>query len=172
MLFRSATEGTFWEDEYFDGNWSEAKRNSIVRGAYHFFQPKKNVARQLTNFTSIVQLEKGDLPPVIDIEDAQNLSKKEVVVAVKLFAEGLEKKYGVKPIIYSNRSFIKNYLADDFQNYTFWIAHYFKPELTINDIRWAFWQHSDHATLLQSGTKVDADVFDGDLISLEKMTVQ
>ena len=37
----------------------------------------------------------------------------------------VEKKYGARPMIYTNADFYKNYLAGRFDDYPLWVAHYY-----------------------------------------------
>lgn len=171
FVFIKATEGSWWDDELFAEHWDNARKNGIIRGAYHYFHPNRNPELQAENFIESVHLEAGDLPPVIDIEDAQGLEKREVVTAIKRYAKVIEQKYNVKPILYSNRYFIEDYLLDDFTGYTFWIANYYRTEMDAA-IPWQFWQHTDKATLLYTGTKIDANVFRGTESDLQKLLIK
>ncbi len=44
------------------------KENKIMRGAYHYYRPNENSIEQANLFIKTVKLQKGDLPPVLDIE--------------------------------------------------------------------------------------------------------
>lgn len=124
--------------------------------------PDRSPKIQAANFSNSVKLKKGDLPPIIDIEETKGKKKKDIIKNLKEFMAILEKTYGVQPIIYSNLSFIEDYLIDDFSNYQFWIAHYYQKELKVeSDIDWVMWQHSDKADLLGVKGQVDANVFNG-----------
>src|SRR5688500_15626373 len=68
FAFIKATEGNINEDKYFSRNWKMAKSANVVRGAYHFFIATKSGRTQAENFISSVDLEPGDLPPVLGIE--------------------------------------------------------------------------------------------------------
>lgn len=162
FVFIKATEGILIEDRMFDEYWENAKDNNVVRGAYHYFLPDRSAKLQATNFTTSVKLEKGDLPPVVDIEETRGKSKAEVVKNLKEYLQIVHHKYKVKPIIYSNYNFIEDYLADDFKNYPFWIAHYYHQEMTpIDSVNFLFWQHSDKSDLLGIDGNVDANIFTG-----------
>ena len=63
-----ATEGVSLMDDNFNENFYQAKNNGFIRGAYHFFNPEIDAARQARFFLHQVHLEPGDLPPVLDIE--------------------------------------------------------------------------------------------------------
>ena len=57
-------------DPSFSVNWKAARDHGIPRGAYHFFNPQKSLRLQIRQFIQAVgKLEKGDLPPIIDLED-------------------------------------------------------------------------------------------------------
>lgn len=173
FVFIKATEGIFWEDPTFDDNWNDALKNRVTRGAYHYFKPNANALLQAKNFISSVQLKKGDLPPVVDIEEAGKKNKRELVSALKVYVSAIEKKYGVKPIIYSNINFIENYLADDFKTYKFWVAHYYVDDLKISDeIDWAFWQYHDKAHLINSASGYDVNVFNGNKTDFNKLLIR
>jgi lysozyme len=173
FVFMKATEGILLEDPTFRDNWNDAKENKIIRGAYHYFLPHVDAKLQAKNFMSSVKLTKGDLPPVIDVEETGGKSKKELVKRVRIFALDIEKKYKVKPIIYSNISFIEDYLADDFDGYYFWIAHYYEEELVIEkSVNWLFWQHSDKAAMFGCRQLVDVNVFNGNKNELKAILLK
>ncbi|MEO8146536.1 MAG: GH25 family lysozyme [Bacteroidia bacterium] len=168
-----ATEGLFWEDPTFEDNWNDARKYKVIRGAYHYFKPSASAKLQAKNFINSVDLKSGDLPPVVDIEEMGKSNKKELVTSLKTFISLIEKEYGVKPIIYSNINFIEDYLADDFSNYKFWVAHFYVDDLKISSgIKWLFWQHHDKAHLLHSSANYDVNVFNGSSSDLKKILVR
>jgi lysozyme len=173
FAFMKATQGPWAEDPAFESNWEEAHERHVCCGAYHYFLPDKDPAKQAANFISSVTLRKGDLPPVIDIEETRGRSKQQIVAAVKVMADILENKYGARPIIYSNISFIEDYLSDDFSDYYFWVAHYYQDELSISEeINWLFWQHNDRAMLFGHDQEVDVNVFNGNMIEFQSILIQ
>ncbi len=173
FAFIKATEGVLLEDPMFRDNWDAARKNKITRGAYHYFLPSLDATLQAKNFISSVNLSKGDLPPVIDVEEKGRLTRKELVKKLKVFIAIIEKEYKVKPILYSNISFIEDYLADDFPDYYFWIAHYYEEELKVEkSIQWLFWQHSDRAGIINSPGTYDANVFNGSKKDFVKILIR
>lgn len=173
FAFIKATEGTWKEDRNFDDNWEDAHEQHIICGAYHYFLADKDARKQAENFTASVKLKAGDLPPVIDIEDTRGMSKQQIVEGVHTMADLLELHYGTKPIIYSNISFIEDYLSDDFTDYYFWVAHYYQDELNIaEEVNWLFWQHSDKAMLFGCDQEVDVNVFNGNMVDFRSILIQ
>ena len=68
FCFAKATEGTDLIDPLFKENWVKMGEKSILRGAYHFFNPNSDPRLQALNFILNVKLIDGDLAPVLDWE--------------------------------------------------------------------------------------------------------
>ena len=172
FAFIKATEGSWQKDPEFDENWANAREQGIIRGAYHFFLPSISPKDQATKFIRTVQLRSGDLPPVVDVEEPAGMTKGQVQRYTKEFLNILEKRYKVRPILYTNRDFYKLYFADneDFKEYYFWIAHYYVNNLSMpDDEDWNFWQHSDRGNVNGINEPVDFNVFNGDSAALRKL---
>lgn len=163
FAFIKATEGITRQDKRFAYNWEQARKQGIVRGAYHFYYPSRNAGLQALNFMGQVKLLPGDLPPVVDIEHANGKGKKEIVKGLKTMLDDLETAYGQKPIIYSNVRFYETFLADNFQSYPLWIAGYFDHERFEDEFgyEWSFWQHSERGHVDGIKGMVDFNVFVG-----------
>lgn len=162
FAFMKATEGRFLVDSRFQYNWQKAGDQNIPRGAYHFFIPGKNPKKQAKNFTGIVNLTSGDLPPVLDVEISRNLPVTKIREEVKIWLDIVEKHYEVRPIIYTNISFYEKYFAGVFDDYPLWIAHYLEPVQPRTENKWLFWQHSETGRVNGIKTFVDFNVFRGD----------
>jgi lysozyme len=172
FAFIKATEGTWRIDNQFDTNWRNAKASGIIRGAYHYFLPDVSPKEQATHFIRNVRLRSGDLPPVVDVEEVRGMNRAQVQRYTLEFMKVLEKHYKIKPILYTNRDFYKNYFADseDFKGYRYWIAHYHVSDLDMpDDEKWHFWQHSDRGNVNGINEKVDFNVFNGDSLELRKL---
>ena len=126
FVFIKATEGEKLFDDNFNRNFANAKRNDIIRGAYHFFIPGISARKQAEFYLSIAQLEPGDLPPVLDIEKKGDLTPEQLRREAKTWLDIVEKEYGVKPILYTGYKFKVDYLnTPEFDAYPYWIAHYY-----------------------------------------------
>jgi lysozyme len=171
FAFVKATEGQTMTDKYFNYNWKETKKHRIIRGAYHYYKPNTNSALQASNFIKTVNLQTGDLPPVLDIEEVGKYGSENMKKGIKNWLKLIEKHYGVRPIIYTNVSFYKKYLSGkEFKDYNFWIAHYTKTTPNI-DNGWIFWQYSDKGIIKNIRSKVALNVHKGtkaELLSLCK----
>jgi lysozyme len=168
-VFIRATAGENRIDSRFEENWKGAKARQLIRGAYHYYRPNENSLVQADNFIKNVTLQKGDLPPVLDIE---KLPKTQSIVRLKVglrnWLSVVEKHYGVKPIIYSGESYYKDFLKEEFSEYPLWIANY---NFWRNDLEsdWQFWQFTEKAKIEGIDAMVDLNIFNGDKNDLLKI---
>lgn len=167
-----ATEGVSVTDVNFEDNFRESRRHGMIRGAYHYFSPDVPASDQAEWFIRRVRLEPGDLPPVLDIEDAGDLSLEDVHDAALTWLLLVEDHYGVKPILYTNLKFKRRYLSSaDFKDYPFWIAHYYVKNVGWPG-QWHFWQHTDRGRLPGIRGFVDFNVYNGSMYSLRRLCVR
>ena len=172
FIIIKATEGKDLFDDDFNDNFFQAKENDFIRGAYHFFVPGIDAAVQAEFYLHQVHLEPGDLPPVLDIEKTGKLSQSQLKKDVKKWLDIVEKKYGVKPILYTSYKFKKDYLNDPvFDEYPYWIAHYYINKLEYKG-KWVFWQHTDCGKVDGIKGFVDCNIFNGTVQDLEAFTIQ
>lgn len=168
--FIKATEGQTMTDRYFTYNWKETKKHNIIRGAYHYYKPNTNSLLQARNFIKAVKLQKGDLPPVLDIEELGKLGAANMQKGILNWLRIVEKHYGIKPIIYTNAHFYKKYLSGkDFKDYPFWIAHYTPNHKIGVNREWVFWQHSDRGKVKNIRSSVSFSVLNGNMRELKSL---
>lgn len=171
FVFVKATEGYTHVDSNFERNFRGAQEVGLMRGAYHYFVPGVAAEKQAEHFVNHVKLEEGDLPPVLDIEEAGNLTVAQVQHDAALWLRLVEKHYGVRPIIYTGYKFKLTYLnTPAFGKYPYWIAHYYVQKLKYGGT-WKFWQHTDVGTLPGITGSVDFNVYNGSMYDLRKMAV-
>ncbi|MEP6674604.1 MAG: GH25 family lysozyme [Ferruginibacter sp.] len=170
--FIKATEGIGRVDDQFRRNWLDAKENGMPRGAYHFFIGSKSGKAQAENFIETVDIAKGDLPPVLDVEQVNGASKEEVQQRVKDCLVMMEAHYKVKPIIYTYVEFYDSFLAGAFDDYPLWIAHYLVQDKPRIKRKWTFWQHNERGHVNGIDAYVDFNVFNGDSSDFKKILVR
>ena len=171
-VFIRATVGKDRPDRQFERNWLGAKENKMIRGAYHYYRPNENSIEQAELFISTVKLEKGDLPPVLDIEKLpKNQSIANLKLGLKRWLKAVEEHYGVKPIIYTGERYYDDFLKEEFSDYLFWIANYnfYREEI---DSDWLFWQFTEKASVPGIKGNVDVNIYNGDLQQLQFITVE
>lgn len=172
FVFMKATEGGDFVDDSFRYNFAQARECGLVRGAYHFFLPDVPAEVQARNFISQVQLQPGDLPPVLDIEVMGEGGADELRQRAATWLSIVERHYGVAPIIYASYKFKTHHLNEPpFTHYPYWIAHYYVEDLEYTGA-WKFWQHTDRGRLDGISTRVDLNIFNGNLEELMQLTIK
>jgi len=172
FVFIRATAGKNKVDARFKENWKASKERQLIRGAYHYYRPNENSLAQAENFIQHVNLEQGDLPPVLDIEKLPNSqSIDSLKVGLRRWLKKVEKHYKVKPIIYSGESYYTDFLKREFKEYPLWIANYnFWRNHLEKD--WLFWQFTEKAQIAGIKGMVDLNVFNGDKNKLQFKCIQ
>lgn len=168
-----ATEGSEHTDRRFSRNFDQARDHGIIRGAYHFWGTKTSAASQAEHFIRTVDLQEGDLPPVLDIEkkDPQK-TVSQMQADILKWLSIVAKHYDATPIIYTNLKFREKYLdSPELNAYPYWIAHYYVDSLKY-DGRWKFWQHTDVGRLPGIKGYVDFNVYNGSYYDLEQLTIK
>ncbi len=136
FIFIKASERDF-PDPFFSDTWQKAKDVGLLRGAYHFFHPEVNSSPQIDIFTKTVGADKGELPPVCDLETVYDFTRKPPVVIplppantalarLQDWLSKVEQAFGCKPIIYTRAEFVKSngISASWLNDYPLWLAQY------------------------------------------------
>lgn len=172
FAFIKATEGIDMVDQQFRRNMTETKKAGIPRGAYHFFIGSESGKMQAQNFIETVTLKPGDLPPVLDVETTNGASVADLQQRIADWLAVTEKKYGAKPLIYTNVDFYNNFLAGRFDNYPLWVAHYLAKDRPAISRSWSFWQHNEKGNVTGIRSHVDFNVFNGDSAAFRKLLLK
>ncbi len=172
FVFIKATEGIGNVDPQFHRNWKKSKQAGMIRGAYHFFNAAKDGREQAEKFIKTVDLEKNDLPPVVDIEQMNGTNIAVLKKELKEWLDIVENHYKVKPAIYTNVDFYSRNLGKDFDSYPLWAAHYYQYNEPRINRNWSFWQHSEEGRVSGILSKVDFNVFNGDSAEFNNLLIQ
>lgn len=160
FVYIKATEGSDLVDDYYLRNLYGAKRVGIPVGVYHFYRPNVNVQWQLRNFSSTVEPWQHDLIPIVDVEKRGKGSLSQFQSRLKAFLDGVERIYGVKPIIYTGVNFYAAHLEGKFTQYRFMVARYADefPGLS-EDVPIVLWQYTSKGQVDGINGHVDRSVF-------------
>jgi GH25 family lysozyme M1 (1,4-beta-N-acetylmuramidase) len=174
FAFVRVSDGLANPDSKFARNWSNMKAVGLIRGAYQFFRPRLDAAKQAQLFLDMVgPLGADDLPPVIDVEDAGGQSPTVVKQKIQTWIDIVKAATGRTPIIYTGPSFWTNDIANpSFPEYPLWIANYGVtcPETPSTWDTWAFWQYTDSGTTDGVDGPVDTNTFNGNMAALLALT--
>ena len=166
FVYIKCSEGISVLNRYYRADCNAARKRGMHVGAYHFFSTKTNVTQQANYFLANADIRQGDFPPVLDLEpypsQINEMGGEDVLFSrVRTWLQIVEKRTGMKPILYVNQMFVNKYLTharDILRNYRVWIARYgeYKPE-----VRLVFWQLSPDGRVAGIRGDVDINVFNG-----------
>ena len=133
FVFVKASENNLSDSE-FSQHWQGSKSVGLLRGAYHFFHPEaNNSAQQANTFLRAVGTDKGELPPILDLEQVYvsgnpiSLPVGSAMLAlIKQWLDPVESAFGRKPMIYASAFFLnqQGVNASWLINYPLWVAQY------------------------------------------------
>ncbi len=165
FVFIKSTEGVSVRNKFYPGDYVQARKHGIHTGAYHFWSMRSSGASQAEFFLKNTRFNKGDLPPVLDIEPTkaqiEQMGADNLFHQIRQWLRIVEQRVGVKPVLYVNQMFVNNYLvnqADLKRDYSVWIARYseYKP-----DVRLTYWQLCPDGRVSGIQGDVDINVFNG-----------
>jgi lysozyme len=151
-----------YTDVKYARNMFEARKNGMITGAYYYFHPTIGASRQARHFDSIMEKHGyPDLPPVIDVEDTNNLPPVKVAAVLKAMIDGMVERGYRQPIIYSRWGFLVNQVGEPpwLKDHLLWLAHYNptlsqKPRDMSNVI---LWQYTNKLRLAGIGVDLDGN---------------
>ena len=179
FVFAKATEGTTFTDLTFPVNRSGSTVLGMRFGAYHFARPAGSsdaavvagAIAQADYFLSVAQPLRGELLPVLDLENTGGLSVARLSLWVQTYLAQIVARTGLKPIVYVSPSFWKSKLGDSpvvaAAGHQLWIAHWTQAALPIlpgaawGGLGWSFWQWSNCRHIPGVSGCVDGDRFNG-----------
>ena len=166
FMYIKSTEGRTIRNRYYAADYAAARRRGIHVGAYHFFSTKTTGAAQAAYFLRHTRFNRGDMPPVLDLEPSHKQVAKmggpeAMFRAVRVWMQTVERHTGTRPVLYISQMFVNRYLpyAPDLKrNYNIWIARYgeYKP-----DVHLVYWQLCPDGRVSGITPKVDINVFNG-----------
>lgn len=180
------SDGTFM-DTKFQKNWDGIKAAGLIRGVYQYFEPDGDAVQQANIVIDAVgKLGNGDLPAMIDVEAAGNLSKAAYAAKIQTWMDLVEAGTGKLPMIYTGKYFWQDnvgsaqfndsalvhaaypnacYPAMGNATLNCWVNNC--PNLADQFDSWEFWQYTSKGTVAGIAGHVDMDIFNGDMAALQ-----
>ncbi len=161
-------------DEDIMYNWKSAKDAGLLRGAYHYLDPRMPVLDQAKLFCNILANDPGELPPVCDFE--QRTENGIVLPPVDVwrgwlwnFLTFVEKELGIVPGIYTGYYYWYEFGTKDkaWSRYPLWLAWWEKESIIKAPppwSTWTFWQYTPKGDGIYHGCEskgVDLNFFNG-----------
>ena len=174
FAFIKATEGTGPANRYYESDVQNARSAGMLVGSYHMARPAMEPAQQAHAFADRLQSVGGpQLPPVLDLEHAEELDPAELAEWTRVFLDTLRERTGRTPILYTYRSFWIDEMANTtrFAEYPLWLAEYEVSQPTRPMIggwsEWLFWQRAETGRVSGFVDHVDLNVFAGTRADLD-----
>lgn len=164
FAFVRASDGGGFPDPRFAANWAGARKAGVLRGAYQYFRPDEDPGGQADLLIAMLGGDRGELPPVIDVETAGTRSPAQLARAVVRWVERVRARLGVEPIVYTGPDFWRDHGgAADLSRQPLWLAHYTTgcPLVPPRWTAWTFWQYSERGRVPGISGPVDLDLFAG-----------
>jgi lysozyme len=174
FVIAKATQGTWFVDDRYERNRTNAQSNGLKFTAYHFAEPgsrRLDAVREADHFVDTAQLGPRNLIPVLDLEITGGLGPKALQSWALAWLKRVEERLGVKPMIYSSPAFWKYRVGDSAllasKGYrVLWIAHYETPRPSVPAQRWdgagwTLWQWTECGHVSGIDGCVDRNSFNG-----------
>jgi lysozyme len=107
---------------------------------------------------------------VLDVEFKRNMpSQNKVTLEILDWIKVVEKKFGVKPIIYCECEYYNKYLKKKLgKSYPLWISDFWREPRC----NWIFWQKTDQYKIQGIRGTVDYNVFKGNEAKLKALLIE
>ncbi|NJC96228.1 MAG: hypothetical protein C3F07_05185 [Anaerolineales bacterium] len=182
-----ATSGIGYVDPKFAEHWAGAREAGLLRGAYHYLIAGQDPGRQADLFIATVGNDKGELPPIVDLEDAYNEkeSNSRIIASCEAVLKRLDSAFGRKSMVYSRKTYLQVHVTVGgrapawAKDYDLWVAQYpyVFNSATMPNVNmpmqpdgwkaWKFWQYSETAIVegvtdeYNRPTRIDLNWFRG-----------
>ena len=173
FVFIKASEGKSFIDKRFKKNYQAARKEGILCGAYHFYRPEVNSLHQFNNFKKVARLQKGDLPPVLDVEVRGDLSFSRYVEGITNLLKLMENHYGVKPILYTSPNlYMPLSRYKEIKRYPLWLSAFDTKTANRYHHLYHFLQYSEKGKVAGIKQHVDLNGFKGNKLQLQELVIK
>ena len=179
FAYAKATEGDYFTDRYYAGNYANAKNAGVYIGAYHYARPDQSSGKQQADYfldRAGYVADGRTLPPMLDIEwpwsgsgsayPCYGLTPAQMSTWIRAFVNQIKARTNQPTMIYTNTYWWNPCTGSDtsFSNLPLFIANYSatsSPVLPGGWTRWTLWQYSSSGSL-----PGDQNVFNGNASDL------
>ena len=152
FVYIKATEGATHKDRRYKENVEGARENGILVGSYHYLKGNRPIHRQFDNFKSVVDRDRQDLIPMVDVEETIDRD------SLLLFCSLVKEHYGKLPLIYSIIRVYNSLCSAEFDDFYLMIARYGpKPPVIKGKNHYSIWQFSEDGKIDGISKPVDLD---------------
>lgn len=165
FAYMKATEGNSHVDRNYIYNYDLARKTNLKVGSYHFYTFGLSGKEQAQHFLKTAKFGAGDMIPAIDVEHSPtNVYSKDkafialVVEELKVLENELYERFGVHPVIYTNRDCYKLYIDGYFPENIIWMCDlHNEPSDKVKN--WRIWQFTHKGELPGVEGEVDLNYY-------------
>ncbi|MBO0706754.1 MAG: hypothetical protein J2P44_00215 [Candidatus Dormibacteraeota bacterium] len=179
FAFVKATQGDYYQNPYFGGDYAAAEGAGLYRSAYHFADPSVSggatQADDLLN-AAAPTVDGRTLPHALDIESVSGhaacygYSQAGMVAWIAAFSNEVLSRTGRLPIIYTNATWWNQCTGGSsaFASNPLWVASYGSstPTMPGGWGTWAFWQYTSSGSVPGISGSTDLSFFSGGVTGL------
>jgi lysozyme len=181
FVIARATEGDSRKDAAYQSIRREAKAAGLAFTAFHFARPDRargDAVREADLFQSFAGVGRGDLAPVLDLEESGGLGAARLQAWVTAWLEEVASLVGLKPMIYTNKDFWRSHMGDTTEfadaGYPLFVASWdaLTPQVPADNWGgrgWTLWQTTKCGQVRGITGCIRTDVYDG--INLKALAI-
>lgn len=140
IVYMKASEGSSFVDPYFNQNYTNAKKNGLKVGFYHYLTARsvEEAVEEARFFVATISGKTPDCKLAMDFESFGNLSISEINQIGITFVKTVKNLSKKEVTIYSDTSNASSVFEGELTNYTLWVAQYEVEKPTPNG-NWNTW---------------------------------
>lgn len=149
FMYAKSSQGVTIQDPTYVRNMTEARREGVLVGSYHYFSSVATGKEQCQYFMETIKGIHQDLVPVVDVEEcSRGWGAMTLRRNLREFIDYMEEEYHMKPIIYTGVFFYNLYLSEGFKDCKLFLARYSDEEPLPNDLSdWTIWQFTEKGSV-------------------------
>jgi lysozyme len=173
FVIARATEGDSRKDSSYQSIRRKARAAGLAFTAFHFARPDRaggDAVREADLFQGFADIGRGDLAPVLDLEESGGLGPARLQSWVAAWLEEVTSLVGVKPMIYTNLDFWRSHMGDTTEfadaGYPLFVASWdaLTPQIPADNWGgrgWTLWQTAKCGRVRAIPGCIRTDVYNG-----------
>ena len=168
IVYMKSSEGSNYVDSHFERNYTEAKRNGLKVGVYHFLTARSIAQAEIQAqfFVSLISGKNIDCKLAMDFESFGNLNKQQINEIAIAFINKVKELSKKDLVVYSNAYDATYIFEGEVTEYPLWVAQYGvnEPQDNGNWPSWVGWQYADDGEVNGINARVDMDRFTKEIL--------
>lgn len=168
IVYMKSSEGSNYVDSHFERNYTEAKRNGLKVGVYHFLTARSiaQAETQAQFFVSLISGKNIDCKLAMDFESFGNLNKQQINEIAIAFINKVRELSQKDVVVYSNTYDATYIFEGEVAEYPLWVAQYgvSEPQDNGNWTSWVGWQYADDGEVNGIDARVDMNRFTKEIL--------